>query len=266
LTKKESELMSCVRVERLSVVAVAVLSAVVVANASAAAPEFGRCLKAPVVSKKHTGKFENAVCTKELPEEKRATLGKFEWHPGAVKKFQTTAGGKGALATVSGLGVNCETEHSTGEYSGTKEVKNVVVKFNGCESASAKCNTAGAATGELVTKPLEGVVGFINKPALKTGFDLFPEGKTGLFIEFACIGLTVAVRGSVIVPITPDKMVLTTILKYVQNGGRQEVEHFEGEPNDILEASFRGGAFEQSGQTISTTLSNEEKLELNAVV
>ena len=61
-----------------------------------------------------------------------------------------------------------------------------------------------------MTKTLEGVVGFINKTALKTGFDLFPEGKTGLFIEFACLGLTVAVRGSVIVPITPDKMVLTT--------------------------------------------------------
>ena len=48
--------MSFVRVARLSVVAAAVLSAVVVANASAAAPEFGRCLKAPIVSKKHYGK------------------------------------------------------------------------------------------------------------------------------------------------------------------------------------------------------------------
>ena len=73
---------------------------------------------------------------KKYRKKTRATLGKFEWHPGAVKKFQTTAGGKGALATVGGLGVNCETEHSTGEYSGTKEVKNVVVKFNGCESAA----------------------------------------------------------------------------------------------------------------------------------
>ncbi len=258
--------MSFVKVARLSVVAAAVLSAVVVANASAAAPEFGRCLKAAKVSKKFTGKYENSACTKEVPEEKRATLGKFEWHPGAVKKFQTTAGGKGALATVGGLGVHCETEHSTGEYSGTKEVKNVVVKFNGCESGGAKCSTAGSETGELMTKKLEGVVGFINKAALKTGFDLFPEGKTGLFIEFSCLGLTVAVRGSVIVPITSDKMALTTSLKYVQTGGRQEVEHFEGEANDILESSFRGAPFEQSGQTITTTLTDEEKLELNAVV
>ena len=258
--------MSFVKVARLSVVAAAVLSAVVVANASAAAPEFGRCLKAAKVNKKLTGMYENSACTKEVPVEKRATLGKFEWHPGAVKKFQTTAGGKGALATVGGLGVHCETEHSTGEYSGTKEVKNVVVKFNGCESGGAKCSTAGSESGELVTKKLEGVVGFINKATLKTGFDLFPEGKTGLFIEFSCLGLTVAVRGSVIVPIIADKMALTDTLKYVQTGGRQEVEHFEGEANDILESSFRGAPFEQSGQTITTVLTDEEKLELNAVV
>jgi hypothetical protein len=266
LTKKETELMSFVKVARLSVVAAAVLSTVVVTNASAAAPEFGRCLKAATVKKVFTGRFSDSACTKEVPEAERGKLGKYEWHPGAVKKFQTTAGGKGALATVGGLGVHCETEHSKGEYSGTKEVKNVVVKFNGCESAGAQCSTTGSASGELVTKTLEGVVGFINKAALKTGFDLYPEGKTGLFIEFACLGLTVAVRGSVIVPITADKMLLTGTLKYVAKGGRQEVEHFEGEANDVLEASFRGGAFEQSGQTISTTLTDEEKLELNAVI
>jgi hypothetical protein len=258
--------MSCVRITQLSVVAATAMSIVAVANASAAPPEFGRCLKATKVGKSFTGHFSDSACTKEVPEAERARLGKFEWHPGAVKKFQTTAGGKGALETVGGLGVHCETEHSTGEYSGTKEVKDVVVTFNGCEAAGAKCSTAGSALGELVTKKLEGVVGFEDKAAGKTAFDLFPEGRTGLFIEFSCLNLTVAVRGSVLVPIIADKMVLTTTLKYVQTGGRQQVEHFEGEPNDILESSFEKKAFEQAGQTISTVLTNEEKLELNAVV
>ncbi len=234
--------------------------------ASAAAPEFGRCLKTTKVDKKYTGRFSDKACTKEVSEAERAKKGKYEWTPGAAKKLQTTAGGKGVLTTVGGLGVHCETENSVGEYVGTKEVKNVVVTFKGCESAGAKCETTGAATGELVTKTLEGVVGFEDKAARKTAFDLYPAGKTGLFIEFACVGLTVAVRGSVLVPITSDKMEESGTLKYVATGGRQEVEHFEGEPNDILEASFRGGAFEQSGQTITTTLTNQEKLELNAVV
>jgi hypothetical protein len=260
--------MSCLRLTRLcAVLAAAVaVSAGAVASASASAPEFGRCLKAAKVGKAFTGHFSDAACTKEVTEAERAKKGKFEWSPGAVKKHQTTAGGKGVLTTVGGLGVKCETEHSTGEYSGSKEVKNVVVTFTGCESAGAACNTTGAASGELVTKDLEGIVGWESKAAHKTAFDLYPEGKTGLFIEFACIGLTVAVRGSVLVPITADKMEQTGTLKYASTGGRQAVEHFEGEPNDILEASFRGGAFEQSGQTITTTLTNEEKLELNAYV
>jgi hypothetical protein len=259
--------MSCARLVRLGAVlaAAAALSVVAATNASAAAPEFGRCLKAKKVGKAYTGRFSDKACTKEVSEAERAKTGKFEWTPGAAKKLQKTAGGKGVLTTVGGLGVHCETEHSTGEYSGTKEVKNVVVTFNGCESAGAKCNTTGSATGELVTKTLEGIVGFEDKATDKTAFDLYPEGKTGLFIEFACVGLTVAVRGSVLVPITSDKMEQTGTLKYVSTSGHQEVEHFEGEPNDILEASFRGGAYEQSGQTITTTLTNEEALELNAV-
>ena len=244
----------------------AAMSVIGVASASAAAPEFGRCLKVAKVDKKYTGRFSDKACTKEVSEAERAKKGKYEWTPGAAKKLQTTAGGKGVLTTVGELGVTCETEHSTGEYSGTKEVKNVVVKFNGCESAGAKCETTGAAQGELVTKTLEGIVGFEDKAADKTAFDLYPVGRTGLFIEFACISLTVAVKGSVLVPITSDKMEQSGTLKYVATRGHQQVEHFEGEPNDILEAKFTDRGMEQAGQTITTTLTNEEKLELNAVV
>jgi hypothetical protein len=117
-----------------------------------------------------------------------------------------------------------------------------------------------------VTKTLEGIVGIENKAERKTAFDLYPAGKTGLFIEFACGALTVAVRGSILVPISSDKMVSSLKLKYKATKGKQQVEHFEGAPNDILESSFKGGPFEQSGQTITTTLTTEEKLELNAVV
>ena len=253
------------RLKLVTVCAVGILAvgaAVAAGTASAAAPEFGRCLKAPKVGKQYTGNFTDKACTLESGSK----TGKYEWFPGVVKAKQRTAGGKGVLTTVGGLGVHCETESSVGEYSGTKEVKNVVVTFNGCESAGAKCETTGAATGELVTKPLEGIVGWENKAAKKAAFDLYPVGKTGLFIEFACVGLTVAVRGSVLVPIQTDKMSATIPLKYKATNGVQEVEHFEGEPNDVLESSFRGGAYEQSGQAISATATNQEKLELNAVV
>jgi hypothetical protein len=246
----------------LCLIAVFASSAIVVASASAEAPEYGRCLKAEKIGKVYNGGYTNSSCTTAS----ESKTGKYEWFPGLVKNKQTTSGGKGLLETVGHLEVACASESSVGEFSGTKEVKNEIVTFKGCEAAGDQCSTTGASAGELVTKPLEGIVGFENKADKKTAFDLYPTGKTGLFIEFACSALTVAVRGSVIVPIASDKMLTSTVLKYKATNGKQQVEHFEGGPNDILESTFKGGPFEQAGQTITTTLSTEEKVELNAVV
>jgi hypothetical protein len=246
----------------LCLAAVFAMSAIVVSSASAAAPEYGRCLKAEKIGKVYNGGYTNSSCTTAS----ESKTGKYEWFPGVIKNKMTTSGGKGILETVGHLEVVCATETSVGEFSGTKEVKNTVVTFKGCEVAGTKCSTTGAGDGELVTKPLEGIIGFENKAAKKTAFDLYPAGKTGLFIEFACSSLTVAVQGSVIVPISSDKMLTSLKLKYKEIKGKQQVEHFEGGPPDILESSFKGGPFEQAGQTITTTLTTEEKMELNAVV
>jgi hypothetical protein len=254
--------MKCVKRMGLCLVVAFAIGAIGAASASASPPEYGRCLKAEKIGKTYNGRYTNSNCTTAS----ESKTGKYEWFPGVLKTKMTTSGGKGALETVGKLGVGCQSESSTGEFSGTKEVKNTVVTFKGCEAAGDKCSTAGAGAGELVTNPLEGIIGFENKAAKKTAFDLYPAGKTGLFIEFACSALTVAVQGSVIVPIASDKMLTSTVLKYKAVKGKQQVEHFEGGPTDILETSFKGGPFEQSGQTITTTLTTEEKIELNAVV
>src|SRR5271165_3531744 len=96
-------------------------------SAWAAAPEYGRCDKAAQVNKKYTGKYDNSGCTPAKTETEKKALekgeGKFEWYPGVVKKFQTSVGGKGLLEEVGKNAVGCESESSSGEYSGTKEVK-----------------------------------------------------------------------------------------------------------------------------------------------
>jgi hypothetical protein len=61
-------------------------------------------------------------------------------------------------------------------------------------------------------------------------------------------------------------MALTAKLKFAGAAGKQKPEAFEGEPKDILESSFSGGAFEQSRLTLTTTLTSEEDVEINAVV
>jgi hypothetical protein len=240
--------------------------------ASAAAPEYGRCLKAEKVGKVYNGEFTNSGCTKTSPTK----TGKFEWHPGAVKTGQTTVNTTGAtLETVNKLAVHCTSESSTGEYSGTKEVKNIIVKFKGCESGGFVCTSPGHEAGELETKTLEGVVEFEKggKTKLKTVFDLAPVGKTGLFIEFACTDISaVKVEGSILVPVTSDKMQLEGELKFTAKKGHQKPEEYENASGevvkDVLFSEFveKGKGLEQAGQTIITKLKNEEKLELNAVV
>jgi hypothetical protein len=51
---------------------------------------------------------------------------------------------------------------------------------------------------------------------------------------------------------------------YSQLSGRQKIEHLEGEPNDVLEASFLGGAFEQAALTLTTSQTNGEPMETNS--
>ena len=256
--------MKQLRIMGLCLVSALMACALAVASASAEAPEYGRCLK---VAKPYNGGFTNSGCTTKS----EMKTGKYEWYPGVVKKMQTSSGGKGALEEVNGNGVGCKQEHSVGEYSGTKEVKNVIVTFEKCESVGLVCTSPGHSAGELVTNTLEGSVEWENKAGHKTALDLFPAGGAEKFIEFTCgATLKIAVRGSILVPVKPDKMSLTVPLKYKQKRGVQKPTEYETgsgtKVKDVLEANFSGQGWLQSGQTITSTVTNEEKLELNAYV
>jgi hypothetical protein len=253
----------------LCLMAVLVSGAVAAAGASAQAPEYGRCLKAEKIGNSYTGKFSNSGCTTEVPEAERAKKGKYEWYPGVLKGKQTSKGGKAILEEAGRYAVGCESEESTGEYSGTKDVRHVIVKFKKCQAPGLVCTSEGHEKGELETVPLEGRVVWENESKHKAAFDLFPEGG-GEFIEFNCGGtLTVAVRGSILVPVTVDKMSDTVTLKYVGKKGVQKVQDYEEggvKVKDILEANFAGKGFLQASQTVTSTVTNEEELELNAYV
>ncbi len=249
-----------------------VVGAVVAASASATAPEYGRCLAAEKNAKKeYNGVYSDAGCTKEVPVSERAKKGKFKWVPGAEKGKFTSTGGIGVLTTVGGSGVECTSETSNGEFvpGNNKEEAGVTVHFRGCKSLGAPCTTPGAASGELITNELEGIVGWEKQATKRTDLELYPAKsvKSGLFIEFSCTGLVVKVRGHVLVPIKNDKMKETETLKFVAKKGKQKPEKWEESASPaILEASFKGGPFEQAGQNITSTVEGEEKLELNAVV
>jgi hypothetical protein len=72
-------------------------------------------------------------------------------------------------------------------------------------------------------------------------------------------------KGSVIVPVVANKMILTETLKYSAPAGKQSPENFEGLPQDVLMTGPEKRPFEQTGLTATATQTCEEKMEINSV-
>jgi IPT/TIG domain len=228
------------------------------------APEFGRCVKVTT----GTGVYGTSGCTTVGGEKK------FEWIGGPPPKAKFTTKIKlGTTFTSEGVGGNpitCSGQKGTGEYTGPKTVGGAVFTFMGCALGSARCNSAGAKEGEVVTTPLVGELGVIktsSEGALKNeiGLDLKASG-SALIAEFTCGATAGKWRGSVIVPVKTNKGISSVTLKFAAKAGKQKPEAFEGLPKDVIESSLGGAAFEQSGWSLTTTLTNAEKVEVNSVV
>jgi hypothetical protein len=230
-------------------------------------PEFGTCVKTV------GGTYTDSGCT-------GTGAGKnYEWyaafgsaHPLEHVGFSATIkeGTTALLESVSKTQIVCEGEGSTGQYTGNKTVGKVVSTFTKCSAFGLSCKSAGAAEGTIVTGPLEGVLGVEEtgaEPSLnKIGQDLFPVGHTGAIAEFSCGGVPLSITGSIISPVTPNAMKLTTQIKTKEAKGKQRPEAFVGETPDPLMANFGEGSPEQAGETLVTIQTNEEKVEVNSVL
>jgi hypothetical protein len=252
--------MKRIRIIALCLVAAFALSAIAAAGASAEeAPEIGRCKKVTV---KKSGKYSSATCTA------LKAGGEYEWTGGAAKAGFTGHGLTSTLETVGKAKVVCEEANSTGEYTGVKTVGKVNVIFGKkCTAEKTFECENGHGAGILQPVPLSGELHWENKALKHIALDLVPEGG-GLFIEFTCGPLTIKVRGSVLVNIKAGKMETKPVQKFSGLKGKQKPEFYE-EANgtkvkDILESENSvGKKFEQAGQTVTNTQTNEEALEAN---
>ncbi len=262
--------MKRMRILGLAVVAVFAVTAFA-ASSALALPEFGRCIA------KAGGKYADGNCTVKAAKGK----GTNEFVKTIEKKNFTSAGGAGVLETESGTRVECTAQSATGEFKGTtsfKEVKNVVARFTGCTLPllGAQCGTAGSAAGEIVTQKLTGKLGYISKASKTVGQELKPEVKGGAFVTFECSSAAKIVvkegtkklgHNCVIAQIGPVNTSSTTSEeKYLTKGsGVQNPEKFEGSaPRCNLESALNGGAAELSSQSLLTTITAEEAIEIKA--
>jgi hypothetical protein len=222
-----------------------------------------------------TGVFSESACAKrEAP---------FEWIRVAPENRKITGtSGAGTLETASGKTVTCTADKSEAEVSGPKKLAKVFVTFTGCASSGVKCNTSGAAAGEIKTKELEGEIGYIEPKANKeVGLDLWPSSRTAtekknhefnaLFVEFECTGFAKSkVRGSVIGKLTPVNTPTKTLtLTYTKGAAKGEqklkkLEGVEGGVEDVLQSSLNGAAFEKSSEETTDTNTFGEEVTLAA--
>jgi hypothetical protein len=224
----------------LGLVVAAAMVAAQAASASAAAPEFGHCVKAAII---HTGEYKGAHCVLLSPTHK----GEYNWvpEPTGNTKFETQ-GEQVALAT-PGVTIICGAMAGEGEYTGPKTITEKG-SFIGCHSPTQKCQNNPFKEGEIEYEG-EGELGYITfgeKPIV--GLDLKPKSPSTSLMNFEC-GLppetnitTYTVEGSVIAPIKPNnKMTLEFKLPYKESGGIQAVESFEGGAKDTLTAKLVSG-------------------------
>jgi len=268
-----------IRIAGLCLVAVFVMGAVFAGAASAANPEYGVCLKEGA---KELSKYDNAKCIKLASEDpgteaEKIKKGSFVWHPGVPAKPGFTAVLKpstiATLETKAGTKVTCTGLNAAGKVTGLKTVTVTKTEFNGCESGGIKCNTTGAGTGVIKVNELLGELGVDSKGSPSTkdkiGNVLWPAGGTPTsgseLVEFACGGLTVKVKNSVISPVTANAMKSVATVKYTASKGVQKPTKFEGGPNYFLESKFSAAPYEQSGQSATTLQTNEEKVEIRSL-
>jgi hypothetical protein len=244
------------------------------------------------VQAKHEGKFTNSNCTIKAKKVNEKFTGEFEIAKSAVKVGFTATSGEAFLEGKSGLKVVCSASTAVGKYdadgapASIKAVESVVATFTGCgiPAVGVKCSTTGQAEGVIITKTLEGNLGYIKKIGKEVGQELHPAVKGGEFADFNCTtAFHIVVKecntgpsicgaeekgGNCILSHTfpVNTMSETGTSAYKGKEGNQEPQHFENLKPPIcnLENTTNGEKNERSTQNEEATVKSEEKLELFA--
>jgi hypothetical protein len=279
------------------------IGVVAAGTASAALPEWGKCVKFLSHDGKGVGKFSNNACT-TLAEP--AKTGEWEWKPAPQSIPSPAFKSSGGLAELQadGISTTCKGgETAEGSLSGNKGVSGVTVIFEGCGTSFANLVCGNGIEpplgeepeGRIRTRVLKGYLGFISGKGTATpvvGLVLEPEELHGLFAEFLCGPLVVRVgqypgfNGSpgpepagpggdtIIASMTPvDEMATQQSQVYKIKGeekGIQDPLKLEGGKLDYLESEISDGFASipkiQSAQVLTTInkLVSNEKIEIRA--
>ena len=139
----------------------------------------------------HTrGQYATAKCRSVGGVTKYGWTPPFGQNPLVKSHFTTTlTSGATTLESVKGSKVTCAAETGSGNYTGPKTVGGMVLTFTGCERSGEKCTSGVASEKSHRTRSKACWASRSSARAAsknKIGLDLFPVGKTGVLMEFAC--------------------------------------------------------------------------------
>lgn len=199
-----------------------------------------------------------------------------------VKKGFAGRSGADTLETANGSIIRCTEDTKTGQVSGTKKVVKVIIVCKGAEALGlGKCNSPGQPAGTIVTKELEGEIGYINAAEKTVGVEFWPSGRTAaekekhefkaLLAEWECTGFaTDKMRGSLVCQLTPVNKLIGQLTMTCSKGANKgemrlkKLQGVEGGVETMPECSLNGGAFERCAWEFVETLTFEEEVELRA--
>jgi len=136
--------------------------------------------------------------------------------------------------------------------------------FQGVSKSGVPCHSQGAAAGEVKTVPTTLELGYINakKKQIAVGLEERPTSGT-LYAKFECGTELVEWRGATIAALSPINKTIKegsslTADVNVGSTGKDEVTHFEGGPQAVMEEQVNGGGFHEIAFQDEATLSPAE--------
>jgi len=153
----------------------------------------------------------------------------------------TFSSGETTLETGGSAAVRCGSATGSGEMGNQKEITSYL-KLKECTTKLAgfavKCSSAGAATGEIVTKTMATRLVYLSKTNHEAGFVFDYLGKNATIATFKCVSVELTARGELVSKVTPVNTLTRTFTVGLKGAkGAQEYTHYEGSAGEKLTAS-----------------------------
>jgi hypothetical protein len=191
------------------IAAVCALGSVAAASASAAAPAYVACAKAPKSGKAYTGQFNDKACS----EANAKAEGKYELGaPTFPAKLKGTVGKMDiylyapALKKVEGH-FECAAGKESGSLTSGSE-GTLGVRYSGCKATgglAGPCNSPGQKSGTVLTETLASRLVWLDEAETEAGLELRPVTPGGTLTEVVCAGgaETAELAGTMLASVEP---------------------------------------------------------------